>query len=140
MKALSVLQPWAWLIVHAGKDIENRSWKLPEQIKGLRIAVHASTRYAYRNWSEAIMQTRLHKIEGPMELYTGGLPARDEVEFGVIVGTVEISDCVTAHPSPWFQGPYGFVLRNPVPLRAPIPCRGALGFWTVPKELEALLV
>ena len=24
--ALSIRQPWAWAILHAGKDIENRSW------------------------------------------------------------------------------------------------------------------
>jgi hypothetical protein len=27
MKALSIRQPWAWLILHAGKDIENRDRK-----------------------------------------------------------------------------------------------------------------
>jgi hypothetical protein len=26
MKALSIRQPWAWLIVHGHKDIENRTW------------------------------------------------------------------------------------------------------------------
>lgn len=26
MKALSIRQPWAWAILHAGKNIENRSW------------------------------------------------------------------------------------------------------------------
>jgi hypothetical protein len=26
MKALSIQQPWAWLIVNGYKDIENRSW------------------------------------------------------------------------------------------------------------------
>lgn len=25
--ALSVRQPWAWAIIHAGKDIENRTWQ-----------------------------------------------------------------------------------------------------------------
>ena len=29
MKTLSVRQPWAWLIVYGGKDIENRSWRTP---------------------------------------------------------------------------------------------------------------
>lgn len=24
--ALSIRQPWAWAILHAGKDIENRDW------------------------------------------------------------------------------------------------------------------
>jgi hypothetical protein len=27
MRALSIRQPWAWAILHAGKDIENRDWK-----------------------------------------------------------------------------------------------------------------
>ena len=27
MKALSIRQPWAWAILHAGKDIENRDWR-----------------------------------------------------------------------------------------------------------------
>ena len=42
--ALSVRQPWAWAIIHAGKDIENRSWQAVN--RGLdqrgRIAVHAA--------------------------------------------------------------------------------------------------
>jgi hypothetical protein len=27
MRALTVKQPWAWAILHAGKDIENRGWR-----------------------------------------------------------------------------------------------------------------
>ena len=27
MRALSIRQPWAWLIVNGHKDIENRSWR-----------------------------------------------------------------------------------------------------------------
>jgi len=26
MKAISLWQPWAWAILHAGKDVENRTW------------------------------------------------------------------------------------------------------------------
>jgi hypothetical protein len=26
MKALSIQQPWAWAIIHAGKRVENRTW------------------------------------------------------------------------------------------------------------------
>ena len=42
--AISVRQPWAWAIVHGGKDIENRDWKASNP--GLRfrgaVAIHAS--------------------------------------------------------------------------------------------------
>lgn len=26
LRALTIRQPWAWAIIHGGKDIENRSW------------------------------------------------------------------------------------------------------------------
>jgi hypothetical protein len=26
MRALTIRQPWAWLIVHGHKDLENRTW------------------------------------------------------------------------------------------------------------------
>jgi hypothetical protein len=48
--------------------------------------------------------------------------------YGGIVGEAEIVDCVTSHPSEFFFGPFGFVIRNarPLPFR---PCRGMLGFF-----------
>jgi hypothetical protein len=39
MKALSIRQPWAWLIIHAGKDIENREWRT--SFRG-PVLIHAS--------------------------------------------------------------------------------------------------
>jgi hypothetical protein len=39
MKALSIKHPWAWAIVHAGKDIENRTWEC--RYRG-EILIHAS--------------------------------------------------------------------------------------------------
>lgn len=33
MPAVSVRQPWAWLLLH-DKDVENRSWALPERYVG----------------------------------------------------------------------------------------------------------
>ena len=52
-----------------------------------------------------------------------------DFEQGGIVGEAEIVGCVTASPSRWFQGTYGFLIRNarPLPFR---PCRGMLGFFT----------
>jgi hypothetical protein len=39
MRALTVRQPWAWAIIHGGKDVENRSWT-NRYATGL-IAIHA---------------------------------------------------------------------------------------------------
>jgi hypothetical protein len=47
---------------------------------------------------------------------------------------VDIIDCVDYATSPWFEGPFGFVLANPRPLR-PITCTGAAGFFNVPSTV-----
>ena len=47
-----------------------------------------------------------------------------------IVGEVEITDCVTEHLSPWFTGPYGFLLRNARVLPFE-PVSGSLRFFDV---------
>ncbi len=60
-----------------------------------------------------------------------GIAVPTELPLGGIIGLVEIVDCVQEHPSPWFEGPYGFVLRNPRPLPF-TPCPGHLGFYDVP--------
>ena len=136
MKALSVLQPWAWLIIHGGKDIENRSWLLPERMVGQRVAISTSARFSKAEWYEALMLIRERAIPAPVEGTGYEIPCRDELEFGVIVGTVELAGCVVRSESPWFTGLYGFVLRNPIALPKPIPCKGRLGFWNVPAEIE----
>ncbi|TXH57054.1 MAG: ASCH domain-containing protein, partial [Desulfurellales bacterium] len=104
MKALSIIQPWASLIIWGGKDIENRTWRLPSSMRGQTIYVHASkggfTKY------DRVSEERLNP----------GM----KFPLGAIIGTVEIVDCVTSSDSEWFNGPYGFLLRNPQPLRYPI--------------------
>lgn len=106
MKALTIKQPWAGLILVAGKDIENRNW--PTNFRG-RVAIHASARAE----------------DTPPQKYAGH-PAFTN---GAVVGTVEIVDCVYKSDSEWFFGPYGYVLRNPVVFDTPIPAKGQLGFW-----------
>lgn len=119
MKALSIRQPWAWLIVHAGKDIENRTW--PTRFRG-RVLIHASKGVTRSEYDEACW------FMGEQGIDYGRLPLFDDLQRGGIIGEAEIVDCVTESKSPWFAGPYGFVLRNakPLPFR---PCKGALGFF-----------
>jgi hypothetical protein len=44
MKALTIWQPWASLIIAGAKPYEFRSWRPPASIIGQRIVVHASAR------------------------------------------------------------------------------------------------
>jgi len=122
--ALSIRQPWAWLILNEEKDIENRSWKtnfrgrvLIHAAKGMTRAEYENTFYFCRNCIPHIKTA-----------YQYPLPAFDELKRGGIIGSVEIVDCVTKSTSPWFMGHYGFVLQDPQPLPFH-PCPGQLGFF-----------
>ncbi|KXK11649.1 MAG: hypothetical protein UZ14_CFX002002691 [Chloroflexi bacterium OLB14] len=127
MKAITVRQPWAWAIIYAGKDVENRTWKT--NIRG-RVAIHASqamTRAEYEEGCKSIRK-RKPKIK---------IPAYEDMSLGAIVGTVEIVDCVEDSDSDWYTGYVGFVLKRPKKLQKAIKCKGALSFWDVPKNIEA---
>lgn len=41
MHAISIRQPWAGLIILGIKDIENRTWQLPERFIGVKVGIHA---------------------------------------------------------------------------------------------------
>ena len=123
--ALSIRQPWAWLIVNGFKDIENRDW--PTHFRG-EMLVHAGQTLSRRDYNETVEDLQL------MGLYPPGLPAYDHLQRGGLVGWTRVVDCVEQHPSPWkMPGGYGFVLRDsrPIPF---VPFKGRLGFFNVPRE------
>lgn len=114
--ALSVQQPWAWLIVNGYKDIENRDW--PTKVRG-EIAIHAGKKFDAASYR----QLRRAHPEIPF-------PDEDAFAMGGIVGKATIRDCVTASKSQWFAGKFGFVLTHQTPLPF-TPLRGQLGFFKV---------
>jgi hypothetical protein len=123
LKALSIKQPWAWLILNAGKNIENRSWNTT--IRG-RILIHASKGMTTVEYNDAAAYAWERGV---------AIPHQTNVMRSGIVGSVEIVDCVTSSDSPWFMGPYGFVLRNPIILPFQ-PCKGALKFFNAPSGIQ----
>ena len=119
LPALSIRQPWAHLILHCGKDVENRTWATT--FRG-RVLIHASKGCTQMEYESARMFV-VTDIPQDVEF-----PPFDVLVRGGIIGEVEIVDCVQKSGSPWFCGPYGFVLQNPkwLPFQ---PCRGALKFF-----------
>lgn len=113
IKALSIKQPWPHRIFHEGKDVENRDW--PTKGRGWFI-IHAG------------------------KTYDGGKPPRahEGLPFGGVVGMARIVDCVQEMDSEWFFGRYGFVLRDAFPVHV-IPCKGQLGFFNLPADVNQLL-
>ena len=121
--ALSVRQPWAWAIIHAGKDIENRSWQAVNhglRMRG-RIAIHAAKGMSREEYEEA--SEFINSLIGRPKC-----PAAFELLRGGIIGSVEVTDVVTESESDWFFGPRGLVLRNPE-VWTFLPAKGALGYF-----------
>jgi hypothetical protein len=119
LPVLSIRQPWAWMIVHGGKDIENRNW--PTKFRG-RFLIHAGKGCTRQEYEDA---------EGFAWCNDVAPPPLADLKRGGIVGVAEIVDCVSDSDSDWFVGEYGFVLRNAQPLDF-LPCAGALGFFRLP--------
>ncbi|MEY2854601.1 MAG: hypothetical protein RL030_1733 [Pseudomonadota bacterium] len=137
MRALSIRQPWASLILMAGKGIENRYW--PTKVRG-RILVHAAKGMTRAEHEDAIAFAVDAIRADPRNAGASKTVTLRELGFafadlprGGIVGSVEIVDCVQQSDSPWFRGGYGFVLRGPQPLLF-TPWKGQLGFFDVPEH------
>ena len=103
MKALSIRQPWASLIMAGIKPVENRTWKT--NFRG-RIWIHAGKRYDYDGEHWIMNNFKYDPVTARVLTAARGLR-------GGLLGTADLVDCVTEHPSEWFVGPYGFVFTDP---------------------------
>jgi len=107
VKALSVRQPWAWAIVAGLKPVENRTWRT---VYRGPLAIHASQRFD----ADGAAWIAQHV----------GCAVPAALPHGGIVGHVQLTDCVEQFDSPWFFGPYGFVLQRATALPlVPLPGR-----------------
>lgn len=129
MKALTLTQPWATLVILGIKHWETRGWFTRE--RG-RIAVHAA-----KGWTKAdrALADELRALSI--------LPADADLPLGAVLGTVRLDGLIRTDPqlverhiSPaeyilgdYSPGRYGWELGEPRPFPEPIPARGALGLW-----------
>ena len=152
MRILTVRQPWAWAIIHGGKDVENRVRNIAGSYRG-PVAIHAAA---------ASLATF---DPGHAELWPFN---RAKHHLGAIIGVVDLVDVHSAsviggcgrmdhdcpehgtcrkHCSEWAFGPHPdggwfthLVLANPRPLAEPIPYRGALGLRELPADIAAQIL
>ena len=144
MRILTVKQPWAWAIIHAGKDVENRRRSLGDYtgpvaihvsrtdddsaaevehpLRGLLFPTCPNARYATHNmhwctWCSKVVPRRWSDqghIIGVVDLYETHEP---------LCETDEYPSC-----SPWAEADsMHLVLGKPRALANPIPFKGALG-------------
>lgn len=133
-KALSLRQPWAWMVVHGGKAIENRRWDT--RFRG-PFFIHAAKGMTRDEYEDAVYFAR--DVNPSLVV-----PAFEALERGGVIGRARLVDVIPScsEPSlfwkpcshPWHMpGQYGFVLADvePLPFR---PLRGELGFFAVSQE------
>lgn len=125
MRAITVRQPWASLITHAGKDIENRTWRT-----GYRgpLLIHAALT-PDPTASVSAEDTTLLRAAGRMPL-GAVIAVVDLIHICTLVMRPDPEDCACSR---WaLDGHYHWHLANARPLAEPVRCRGAQGLWTPP--------
>ena len=136
MIALSVRQPWAWFILHAGKRHENRCW--PKRYRALQmgrleraggvVMLHASSGCGKGEYERACA---FAAACGIMEF-----PAYDKMRRGGLVGIMRIAVFVESSDSPWYMGHGALVIEDDPRSIEFIPLKGELGFFDVPAGLR----
>jgi hypothetical protein len=151
MKAISLWQSWASLIVTGAKKIETRSWRT--NVRGT-VAIHATKKVtieAIKLLATEVFQQGLKSLlpKNMKSIIMEFLPR------GAIIGTVEIIGCLLIvtndelneiayldngkqwvevggneyHYGDYTPDRYAWMLTNPVIFDKPIPAKGSQGFW-----------
>ena len=134
MKCISLLQPWASLVILGAKRYETRTWATAHR-GGL--AVHASKRFP----EEARELCRKEPFRSLLK--EGGYLSWLDLPTGAVLGAVELTGCLPAEAVPrldrcqlalgdFRRGRWAWVLTNPRALPAPVPFRGMLGVFELP--------
>ncbi|MGH7878843.1 MAG: hypothetical protein ACREQD_05045 [Candidatus Binataceae bacterium] len=157
MKALTVWQPWASLIMIGAKPFEFRTWSYLERspaLKGQRIVIHAGARPARPAEVEDLLvrlvtdadktgldveksrellyrvreahQYRLLPLAAGLGTAVLGTPRNAGMIFGHKIADSDRGDFNWAWP-----------LNKVEPFDAPVPMRGAQGFWHWPERVAA---
>ena len=100
MKAITLHEPWAWLVAEGFKVMETRSWRPPDRLLGERFGVHAAKRPI--RWEE--VNEEIAAIIGEL---SGELRrvVPDSMPFGAMVATAELAGYlrVERHETVWMD-------------------------------------
>ena len=129
MKVLSLLQPWASLVVLGHKKIETRSWTTAYRGP---LLIHASLGKSGKEFAE-------------LPALRAYIPDFNALPFGAIIGEALLEDVwrfegddpralqeITLEErafGDFSAGRYGFLLKAAQPYDEPIPAKGKLGLW-----------
>jgi len=136
MKTLSLLQPWASLVVTGRKKIETRRWTTAYRGP---LLIHAS-------------MGRKGALIAAAPPVSGYIPEFDRLPFGAVIGKAMLTDIISFTAEDFLDeqigsltleekafgeyapGRYGWVLEDAVQFSCPVPARGAILLWDFPEE------
>lgn len=157
MKAISLRQPWASLVVIGAKKFETRSW--PTKYRG-PLLIHASKAFLSHDQTLMFTEPFWSALGERADPYNRGIRASQCLPTGAIIGRVEVMDCIKTEI--WLKnnmldvsrldgnsfelcvksdsareyafgdfsfGRWAWELTGAVEFRDPVPCRGSLGLW-----------
>lgn len=141
MKALTLTQPWASLVILGAKRFETRKWKTAHRGP---LAIHAA-----RGFPEA---AKALAVREPFQqaLFGSHDPCPEVLPFGALLGVVEVAGCCRTEEvaaakdaehsvelafGDFTPGRYAWELRLLKRFAEPIPVAGHLGLWDVPDKL-----
>jgi len=144
MKALTIWQPWASLIIIGAlrADVRRRHYRrfAGAPAPGERIVIHSATRAVRRHEVEQLLN-RLR--EDPLLIDRLARPFLNKLWlsegcqgaiFGCGLGTATIGDAVEIE-----DHTYAWLMERPRPWARPVPAAGSQGFWRWPFEVEGEL-
>jgi activating signal cointegrator 1 len=132
LKALTICQPYAELIMRGQKRVENRTW--PTSYRG-PLLIHAGKSKSWLSLDDVTLRDTAYDI--PFH----------EMEFGAIIGVATLDLCVhisltnAVKGYEWLRahehtnGPFCWVLSNVKRFDKPIPFRGRQQLFDVPNDL-----
>jgi activating signal cointegrator 1 len=155
MRGLTLTQPWATLVAIGAKRIETRSWSTAYRGP---IAIHAAKGWP-RICRDLVFKPPFDQVlikymgTGMNVLSVIGI---QNLPVGAILATANIVDCVPTnldalsrlvHPpigsvneheyefGDYSIGRFAWILSDIRALKTPVPCKGALGLWSVSAEI-----
>lgn len=162
MKALTLWQPWATLVMLGVKKVETRGWETKH--RGL-LVIHAAL-VLPKNWTPFARSPFVEALRPVVGLNKYGAPNLDRLPLGMILGTVKLVDVMPADYAvstgvvPYGRtrrqqeaeatrlitpverafgnydepGRFAWFLEDVKPLPMPVPWRGHQRLWNLPDE------
>lgn len=155
MKALTVCQPFAWLMANGHKKVENRNWVPPASMLGAEFLLHCGvggTPRLYRELLANAMQSAPLDLPPPAELTRQMRHQMAHVVARVrIVGVLESGVATWTEPGaevavtaalsdPWYAGGIGWVLVVTGRVKSSPMTKGQLKLWNICKSQMDQLV